>query len=82
MLDQACRHFFCDRNFVCNRNTNACVPCDPNAAPGEGGCAETFINGGRSQILMSKTEFEAGEPECGNRSFGQEQAFSKGLNGG
>jgi hypothetical protein len=46
--DQFCRSFFCDDTFVCDTDTNFCVPCDPDELYGEGGCGEIWIAGARS----------------------------------
>ncbi len=80
--DQACRHFFCDRTFVCNTTSRICEPCDPNAEPGEGGCVEMFIQGEPSQIYdVTEGELSDGEPTCGNRAFASDNAFDNGVPG-
>jgi len=75
VLDQACRHFFCDRTQVCNTNGFTCEQCDPDKPIGEGGCAEMYVEGELAPALMTKSEFEMGDPSCGNRAFGIEEAF-------
>lgn len=70
LADQACRALFCDEKFVCNRTSQQCVQCDPTKAPGDGGCAEVFINGERSPGLtpMGGLSNLPGAA-CGERAF-------------
>lgn len=80
--DQACRHFFCDRTFVCNTTSRICEPCDPDAAPGEGGCVEMYLQGEPSQIYdVTESDIKNGDPSCGNRTFATDEAFANGVAG-
>ncbi|TPV95880.1 MAG: hypothetical protein B7733_07660 [Myxococcales bacterium FL481] len=45
--DQFCRSFFCSEDWVCGAvgSTPVCVPCDPEAPVGEGGCGKIYSAG-------------------------------------
>jgi len=61
--DQFCRSFFCDSSFVCDTGTFKCVPCDPDAPFGAGGCGELYIGGAKSCAYQTDEELAS---SCGN----------------
>ena len=50
--DAVCKSFFCEDNFVCNNNTHKCVPCDPDADYGAGGCGTVYANGAPAPVYL------------------------------
>lgn len=44
-LDQFCRSFFCEDNWVCDTTDFTCVQCDPNEMFGQGGCGVVVSEG-------------------------------------
>ncbi len=51
ILDQFCRSYFCDEQFVCDRDSGfICVPCDPDEPFGNGGCGTVVARGAESCI--------------------------------
>lgn len=45
VLDQFCKSFYCEDDFVCDTETFSCVRCDPDEMPGQGGCGTVFVQG-------------------------------------
>ena len=56
VLDQYCRQFFCDNDFVCDTTDFTCVKCDDDAPFGEGGCGEVYVNGAPSCVYTPDVE--------------------------
>lgn len=55
VLDQHCRSYFCDDDFVCNRGSGTssgwrCTRCDPDKAYGNGGCGTLYLQGAPSTV--------------------------------
>lgn len=52
VLDQFCRSFFCDEDYVCNATTFTCQRCVTSEGTelGEGRCAEVYVDGERSSV--------------------------------
>jgi hypothetical protein len=59
VLDQYCRSFFCDEDFVCDRDTFKCIKCDPEGDYGEGGCGDLYVNGARSTVYQDQDTLES-----------------------
>ncbi len=78
VLDQSCRFFFCNEDFVCDKTTFACRPCDPNKLIGEGGCSEIWVDGAPSPIYMNQGAL-SGACKNENAESQDPQAFSQGL---
>lgn len=78
VLDQSCRFFFCNEDFVCNRSTSKCSPCDPTKLIGEGGCTEIWVDGAPSSIYMSQGALNGA---CKNENAVSQDpdAFAQGL---
>ena len=78
VLDQSCRFFFCNEDFVCDKTTFACRPCDPTKPIGEGGCTEIWVDGAPSSIYMDQGALNAA---CKNENAESQDpaAFSQGL---
>ncbi len=58
VLDQHCRSYFCDDEFVCAKGKGAsafqCVRCDPKKAYGDGGCGTMVIQGAQSTVYTAE----------------------------
>jgi hypothetical protein len=61
VLDQHCRSYFCDENFVCDRGNFQCRRCtevedagDAAEALGNGACADLALLGKRSTVYQSE----------------------------
>ncbi|HEY8375078.1 MAG TPA: hypothetical protein VIK91_01260 [Nannocystis sp.] len=55
VLDQHCRSYFCDEDFVCNLGNPSgarCIRCDPNKPYGQGGCGTMYLRGARSSVYV------------------------------
>jgi hypothetical protein len=59
ILDQYCRGFFCEDEWVCDKSTDTCKPCDPELPFGQGGCGEVYIGGEPSCAYLSGDALEA-----------------------
>ena len=72
LRDQFCAWYFCDDKFVADVSGNqsewVCMKCDPDAAPGEGGCFRLGVAGKKSSIY-------AGTSDCNDGSSGPESVF-------
>lgn len=57
VLDQHCRSYFCDEDFVCARGKGAaayhCVRCDPKKPYGDGGCGTMILQGAVSTMYTA-----------------------------
>ena len=54
VLDQFCKSFFCDDEWVCDTGSNraTCVRCDPDEPFGEGGCGLLYANGAPAPVYV------------------------------
>lgn len=58
VLDQYCKSFFCDDQWVCDRETFSCVQCDPELPIGLGGCGQIYIEGSPSCVYIDGATLE------------------------
>lgn len=74
ILDQFCRSFFCDRDFVCDKDGYNCKPCDPSMSYGKSGCGDLYINGELSCLYTTDAELDAScqapDSDWNNPTFG------------
>jgi two-component system NtrC family sensor kinase len=73
IADQHCRSYFCDDNFVCNRNKQ-CVRCDDSDDIddlGDGACAEMAVNGKVSTIYIDNDCDEGDVSNADKTQFGE-----------
>ena len=63
VLDQFCRSFFCDENFVCDTSKFTCTPCTEVDPFGEGGCGQIYLQGALSTVY---TTIDEGASSCGD----------------
>jgi hypothetical protein len=68
--DQFCRSFFCDDTFVCDSDSDVCVPCDPDEEYGQGGCGEIWIAGARSGVYDDGDACEGADASVDRVTFG------------
>jgi hypothetical protein len=72
--DQFCRSFFCDASFVCDTDDDTCVPCDPEAEFGRGGCGQVYVAGAPSCAYLDQAGLDnacqAPESDASMPSFG------------
>jgi hypothetical protein len=73
VLDQFCRSFFCDEEFVCDRDSGSvCVPCDPEKPFGKGGCGTVYTAGTPSCIYVdAEDECDAPDSSTDEPNFGE-----------
>ena len=64
VLDQYCKQFFCDNDFVCDTSDFTCVKCDEDAPLGEGGCAQVWVNGAPSCVYTPDVEDVCDGPDA------------------
>lgn len=73
ILDQFCRSYFCDDEFVCDRRGNTCKRCEAGADYGEGGCGNLYRGGELSPVYLSQSGLD---DACGGKnSTTSEPAF-------
>jgi hypothetical protein len=69
VLDQFCRSFFCDDEYVCDRETGfTCVRCDPDLPFGNGGCGTVVVAGAPSCVYSD--ECDAPDSSVDEPNFG------------
>ncbi len=68
VLDQFCRSYFCDKNWVCDASgaKPLCRPCgtanaEGNPGVGQGACAEIWTGGVKSTVYIPDGELSCGE---------------------
>jgi hypothetical protein len=72
VLDQFCRSYFCDANWVCDASGGQplCKVCRDGEAPGEGGCVEVYLDGTKSSIYTDSVDCSGGLDSTRDVEFG------------
>ncbi|MGB1699544.1 MAG: hypothetical protein ACPHRO_06315, partial [Nannocystaceae bacterium] len=78
VLDQSCRFYFCNEDFVCDKTNFSCRPCDPTKPIGYGGCTEIWVEGAPSTIYMDQATLN-GACKQENAESQDPAAFAQGL---
>ena len=71
VLDQFCRHRFCDDSVICVEKQ--CRRCDPDAAYGQGGCGELYSAPDQVSTVYRSQDSE--DPSCGARQGTDDDQF-------
>jgi hypothetical protein len=75
VLDQFCRSFFCDLDFVCDTDGHNCKPCDPDMPYGNSGCGDLYLAGELSCVYTTAAELKdsckAPDSDWNDPTFGE-----------